>query len=122
MLYFIHKLLVFKGTELNQIIRPEQLKTLSNNSVKLIEIMECSYGLDHLLVENNCISKQHREAIDSKKGARNKNKELLKIIQRRSNLDFLTFIECLRDENIKQNHVAELLLWTAGNIFKNNFF
>jgi len=104
---------IYKGTTLEQILHRDIFESLRTNSVKLVDLIELGYGMDRALVYKNCISRQHRKGIMTpKNGETQRNEELLNILRRRSQSDFILFMECLRE--FKQNHLADLILCNGG--------
>ena len=87
---------------------------------KLIEMIELGYGLEDRLVTCGGIYEKHRQEILAKIYDIEKKKTLIDIIRRRSYNASLKFIDCLKCKQIKQQHVAHLLLESKGyfiNIF-----
>ena len=98
----------------NHPLSESEVESITRNFFNLTYITDVTTGL--LLAKRfsrNCISEEHRAAMCSAK-AHEQGEILMEIIQRRSFRDFLTFLECLRDPDIGQSHVADILTSERG--------
>jgi len=80
-------------------------------------------GLLNSLLSADCISDKHLETINDLTSRRNKIRELIDILQRRSIAQYKQFVECVRLNN--QDHVAHALESNGGMVtfsFLYSFF
>jgi len=89
-----------------------QLRRLTVNLRRLVELMETRHGLLDNLTAVGCITSQQRQDVIETETTANRNRKLLDILSRRSMVHFDRFVTCLVDNG--QPHVAELLSSDSG--------
>jgi hypothetical protein len=72
-----------------------QLAKINVSLPQLIDLIDPNYGLLAELMNCKCLSWRHREQIEVRTVASERNEQLLDILQHRSVADFKNFIECM---------------------------
>ncbi|XP_006861254.1 PREDICTED: caspase-2 [Chrysochloris asiatica] len=92
-------------------MHPDHQEALKRNRVLLAKQLVLTELLEHLL-EQDILTPEMRELIQTRVGSFNQNVELLNLLPKRGPLAFEVFCAALRDT--KQAHLEELLLATLG--------
>jgi hypothetical protein len=90
-----------------------QVAKINVSLTQLIDLIDPNYGLLAELMNCKCLSWRHREHIEVRTVASERNEHLLDILQRRSVADFKNFIECM--VKLEQHFAVKSLKNGGGN-------
>ena len=98
-----------------RILTADELNIIDRNLSHLINLIDPSPIFLDSLLDAGCITQRHRERIDAQQTKRDRNKELLSIIRRRSYEDFKTFKRVV--QTIQTNGTIILKLFERESVY-----